>query len=136
MRRKFRFNYQPIWNTLDRSCFEKTSNHSTEQELLPFLIEDENDHPKDPNLLENNTENKSQVEFLPNINIRAYPAKRLTDDNTDEISTNHSMVTEKRVVTKSQSPTQTTSDFSNAIISNTETKKSKFQFEVTGFTPP
>ena len=40
------FNYQLIWNALDRNCFKKFSNHFTEQELLPFLIKTENSHSK------------------------------------------------------------------------------------------
>ena len=45
-RKYIRFNYQFIRNTLDQTCFENFSNHFTEKELLPFLIEDENVHPK------------------------------------------------------------------------------------------
>ena len=84
-------------------------------------------------LLQNKIQTISHLELLLTMNIRTYSANRLSDDNTDEISRNHSMVTGKCIVENSQSPTQTTSVFPVANMNNIETNKSKAHTEFPNF---
>ena len=121
-----------IWNSLDQSCFKNFSNHFAEQELLLFFITTENVHPKYLNLLQNFTENISELEILPNMVTRAITANRLIDHNNDEQRSNQSMTTEKIYCSKTKtkngagfhSQTQTTSVILYPNLNNNETTES------------
>ena len=87
----------------------------------------ENVHPKDPNLLQINTEIITHLEFPPNMNTRASTANGPIDHNVHEIHSVQSMITEKMSAQRSQrftvvgfqSQTQTNSVISNPKINNT-----------------
>ena len=80
-----------------KTCFEIFSDNFTERELLPFLIKNENGHPKYPNLLQNNTDIFSQPNFLHAAITRSIPVNRHIDHNIDEDRYNQSMITKKQL---------------------------------------
>ena len=45
LRKYFRFNYQLLWSQQDQSALKAFPNHFTVDELLPFIISEQNEHP-------------------------------------------------------------------------------------------
>ena len=50
LRKFFRFNYQLIWNQIDQKAFQNFPQYFSKEELLPFVISKENEHPRFVNL--------------------------------------------------------------------------------------
>ena len=44
-RKFFRFNYQLLWSEQDRPAFTAFQNHFTVDECLPFIVDQQNEHP-------------------------------------------------------------------------------------------
>ena len=75
--------------------FENFSNHFNEREIIPFVIGDENVHPKELKLLQINTEPLPQRVFQLKTIRQAFLVNRPIDHNIDEVHSNQSMLTEK-----------------------------------------
>ena len=45
LRKYFKFNYQLLWSQQDQPAFTAFPNHFTVDECLPFIINEQNEHP-------------------------------------------------------------------------------------------
>ena len=88
----FLFNYQLVWNTLNRSCLKNFSNHFTEQKFFASVIKIENIQLKYYNLFQTITENISQLEFLHNKITKK--TNRPIDHSIDDTRSFQSTMTE------------------------------------------
>ena len=64
LRKFFRFNYQLIWNQIDQKAFQNFPQYFSKEELLPFLISEENKHPRFVNLTIIDSDIIFQLNFL------------------------------------------------------------------------
>ena len=75
-------------------------NVSTEQEVIPFSIKNENFHPKHPNLLQINTDINSQLEILIMMFTEAISANRPIDQDKAEKRSNQLIFSEETFIQK------------------------------------
>ena len=129
LRKGIEFNFQLVYNTLDRIASENFPNLFTEHELLLFLIKDENDHLSYLSLLLINPDIFSQRESIFTRHTRANSLKRPANHIVEQLQSNQSMITEKTFVKKSKqsryrgNPSQIPTLF---VIAIAKTKKMKF----------
>ena len=77
MRKYFRFNYQLLWSLQDQPAFTAFQNHFTNEECLPFIIKEQNEHPfffKPENIT------KQAIDYI-SFNPRLITEQNLHDDN-------------------------------------------------------
>ena len=100
LRKLSRFNYQLIWNTLDRNCFKKFQIISLKWKKYPFYIKTENSHSKYYNSFQNKTETISQLDFLTKLIKPPITSNRHFEHKIDEIPPISSTPTEKIIAKK------------------------------------
>ena len=73
----FRFNYQLLWSEGDQPAFAAFHNHFSADECLPFIINEQNEHPY---FFKLDTITKQAIEYI-SFNPRLITENNLHDDN-------------------------------------------------------
>ena len=77
LRKYFRFNYQLLWSPQDQSAFTAFSTYFTPDECLPFIINEQNEHPyffRPDSIIQHNID---RINFDPHL----ITDKNLLDDD-------------------------------------------------------
>ena len=77
LRKYFRFNYQLLWSLQDQPVFTAFHNHFTNEECLPFIINEQNAHPY---FFKPEKITKQAIDYI-SFNPRLITEHNLHDDN-------------------------------------------------------
>ena len=67
LRKYFRFNYQLLWSQQDQPALTAFSDHFTADECLPFIIDEQNEHPLFFRPDQINKQNIDLINFDPHL---------------------------------------------------------------------
>ena len=115
LRKFFRFNYQLIWNQIDQKAFQNFPQYFSKEELLPFLISEENKHPRFVNLTIIDSDIIFQLNFLSSALTHVTTPIRPIGHNID-VQTGKTVINQnepKSVSVTAQKVTTTQTDLLN-----------------------
>ena len=122
LRKFFRFNYQLIWNQIDQKAFQNFPQYFSKEKLLPFLISEENKHPRFVNLTLIEPDIIFQLNFLSlaltQVTTPIRPIGHNIDVQTAKTTVNPTAIIMKEPKSVSVTNTQVTTTQSDSLNTN------------------
>ena len=122
LRKFFRFNYQIIWNQIDQKAFQNFPQYFSKEELLPFLISEENKHPRFVKLTLIDSDIIFQLNFLSSrlthVTTPIRPIGHNIDVQTEKTTVNPTAITMNEPRSVSVTTTQVTTTQTDSLNTN------------------